>query len=37
MGEPAFPLIKEYVAKAGKGDKRYKFSILGRVAELNDL
>jgi N-sulfoglucosamine sulfohydrolase len=37
MGEPAFPLVKKYVAKAGKGHKKYKFSILGRVAELNGL
>jgi hypothetical protein len=34
MGEPAFPLVKEYLAKGGTKKGKYGISILGRVGEL---
>ena len=39
MGEPAFPLVKEYMkTKRAKGKKgKYEISILGKVAEVNGL
>lgn len=35
MGEPAVPLIKEYITAGGSRKGRYGIGILGRVAELN--
>lgn len=34
MGEPAFPLVKAYLAKGGSKNGKYGTSILGRVGEL---
>lgn len=34
MGEPAFPLVKKYIAKGGKRKGRYGTGILGRIAQL---
>ena len=35
MGEPAIPLVREYIAAGGSRKGRYGIGILGRVAELN--
>ncbi len=37
MGEPGFPLVKEYFAKNGSTKGRYGISIFGRIAEVNGL
>jgi predicted Zn-dependent protease len=34
MGEPAFPLVKEHLAKGGAQMGKYGISILGRIGEL---
>lgn len=34
MGEPAFPLIKNYMMQGGSKQGRYGISIFGRIAEL---
>ena len=34
MGEPAFPLVKKYLAQDGSKKEKYGTSILGRVGEL---
>ena len=34
MGEPAYPLVKEYLARDGSKEGKYGTSILGRVGEL---
>ena len=35
MGEPALPLVREYIAGGGTRKGRYGIGILGRIAELN--
>lgn len=35
MGEPALPLVREYLANKGSRKGRYGIGILGRIAELN--
>ena len=35
MGEPAFPLVKKYLAKGGTRQGRYGTGILGRIAQVN--
>ncbi|MEM7394784.1 MAG: HEAT repeat domain-containing protein, partial [Verrucomicrobiota bacterium] len=37
MGEPAFPLVKEFLAAGGSKKGRYGIGILARIAELNGL
>ena len=36
MGEPAFPMVKKYMALGGSQKGRYGISILGRIAELQN-
>jgi len=37
MGEPAFPLVKEYLAGGGSKKGKYGTSILARIVEFNQL
>ncbi len=37
MGEPAFPLVKKYMAQGGEKEGRYGISIMARIAEVNEL
>ena len=35
MGEPALPLVRQYIESGGTREGKYGLSILGRVADLN--
>ena len=35
MGEPALPLVREYIENGGNREGRYGIGVLGRIAQLN--
>ncbi|MCH1438843.1 MAG: sulfatase, partial [Rubripirellula sp.] len=35
MGEPALPLVKQYIDRGGNRQGKYGIGILGRIAQLN--